>query len=65
MGLRLGLGEEFWVFADFCCELNIVSFDAGVGRLEFRDGVFVLVEEDGAAAAVVEGGPEEGLVGEA
>lgn len=63
-GLCSRLREKLSVLAHFCCELNVVGFDAGVGLLEFGDGVLVLVEENGAAI-VVECGPEEGLVGEA
>lgn len=65
VGLGLGLGQKLLVFTDFSSELHVVGFDAGVRRLEFGDDVFVLVEEDGARAVVIECGPEEGLVGEA
>jgi len=63
LGVGAGLGEKFGEVGDFGGELDVVGFDAGVGLLELGDGVFVLVEEDGAPL-VVECSPEEGLVGE-
>lgn len=63
MDLGTGLGEKFWKVGDFSGELDVVGFDAGIGLFELRDGVFVLVKEDGASV-VVECGPEERLVGE-
>lgn len=64
LGLGTGLGEKLGEVRDFGGELDVVGFDAGVGLLELGDGVFVFVEEDGAAL-VVECGPEKGLVSEA
>lgn len=66
VAFRLGFSErkKLRVIAHPGGELNVVCFNPGVGLLKFGDGVFVLVEEH-RAAVVVEGGPEEGLAGEA
>ena len=55
-----------WTSVSEKCETDVnICFDnfyVGVGRLKLGDGVFVLVEEDGAPM-VVECSPKERLVG--
>ena len=59
-----GVLDQLPRFADLGGVLYVVGFEFREVLLEFGDQVFVLVQEDGAAA-MVEGAPEEGFVSEA